>query len=151
MCFSVPKKMSHTVHKFDPATLLPELKFSFSRGSGPGGQHANKVSTRVQLRWNLAASKLLNGEQRSLLLKKLARYLTSDGVFVLTSDRYRSQSLNREEVIKRFEGLLRKAFTFVRPRRSTQPTAASRKKRLVQKKQQAEKKQWRKKLTPGRE
>jgi ribosome-associated protein len=143
--------MGEGAQKIEPATLLPELKFTFSRAGGPGGQHANKVSTRVQLRWDLAASQLLDEDQRSLLMKKLAPYLTADGVLLLASDKYRSQALNRDEVIQRFQDLLNKAFTFTRPRRPTSPTVASRKKRLVQKKQHAEKKQWRKKLKPGRE
>lgn len=143
--------MNENIPKVDPATLLPELKFLFSRSSGPGGQHANKVSTRVQLRWDVTASPLLNADQRSFLLKKLARHLTRDGVLILSYDKSRSQSLNRDEVIKKFEKLLNRAFTFARPRTATRPTAASREKRLVQKKQHAEKKQWRKKLKPGRE
>lgn len=143
--------MDLNIEKVDLSRLMHELEFTFSRSSGPGGQHANKVSTRVQLKWDVAGSQLLNNNQKSFLLQKLAGHLTQDGVLTLSSDKFRSQSSNRDEVINKLEVLLKKAFTFTRPRRPTKPTVASHKKRLNQKKQLSEKKQWRKKLKPGRE
>lgn len=126
--------------------LLHELRFVTSRSSGPGGQNVNKVNSRVTLRWDVANSGVLSTEQRTLITRKLARYITHHGVLILQSQNSRSQLQNKEAANQKLDLLLRKAFTLKKPRKSTRPTGASKAKRLEGKKSVSEKKQWRKKL-----
>jgi ribosome-associated protein len=126
--------------------LLPELDFSTARSGGPGGQNVNKVNSKVILRWNIRNSAIISDEQRELLLKKLAPYITSDEDLLLTSQESRSQLDNKENVIAKLDALLKKAFTKPKPRKATRPSKSSKVKRVESKKRHAEKKQWRKKL-----
>lgn len=120
--------------------ILSELEFNFSKSSGPGGQHVNKVNTKVGLRFDIFGSKILNEEQKELLLEKLSNKLTKDGVLVLSSQEARSQLLNKELVIEKLDKLLQLAFTVKKKRRPTKPTKASNRKRLDSKKHHAQKK-----------
>lgn len=126
--------------------LLPELEFSTSRSSGPGGQNVNKVNSKVILRWHIKNSTTITEEQKDLLLKKLAPYITQEGELMVTSQESRSQFDNKENVIIKLDALLKKAFTKPKARRATKPTKSSKVKRVESKKRHAEKKQWRKKL-----
>ena len=76
---------------------MAELSVSFSRSSGAGGQHVNKVSTRVEMRFDVARSGTLSEGQRAMLLKRLSSRLTATGVLVVNSDRHRTQGRNRED------------------------------------------------------
>ncbi len=120
-----------------------ELSFRFSRSSGPGGQHVQKSSTRVELLFDVANSPSLTDAQRARVMGRLAGYIDSIGVLHLTSQSERSQLRNREEAIGRFESLLRQALKRRKRRRPTRPTAASREQRLRKKKQRSRIKQWR--------
>ncbi|MBM4130923.1 aminoacyl-tRNA hydrolase [bacterium] len=111
-----------------------ELEFTASRASGPGGQHVNTADTRVQLRWNVAASQALSEAQRQRLLAVLAPRLTEGGDLLLACATHRSQRRNRDEAAARLAELVRRALVPPRPRRPTRPTAASRLKRLEGKK-----------------
>jgi ribosome-associated protein len=122
---------------------LAELDFRFSRSSGPGGQHAQKSSTRVELLFDVANSPSLNDEQRARVLKRLTGYVDSAGVLHLTSQSERSQWRNREHTIARFQELMQRALKKQKRRKPTRPTAASREKRLRAKRKQSEKKQGR--------
>jgi ribosome-associated protein len=128
------------------ADIMNELRFVASRSSGPGGQHVNKVNTRITLRWDITHSNTLTEEQRQAIRKKLARYIFADGELILQSSESRSQLANKEMVIEKLDVLLKKAFTLTKKRKATHPTTASRLKRLEGKKHQSEKKQWRKRL-----
>ena len=130
--------------KVSSDTISNELEYSFSRSGGPGGQHVNKVNTKVTLRWNIANSQLLEEEQKELLLKKLAKRITNEGELVLTSQEGRSQLANKIDAIAKLDKLLTKAFTVKKKRKPTKPTRASVQKRLESKKKQSEKKRWRK-------
>ena len=127
---------------------LQELGFRFSRSSGPGGQHAQKSSTRVELLFDVAGSTSLTEKQRAQVLERLAGYVDSEGVLHLTAQSERSQWRNREEVMARFQTLMRAALKRRKRRRPTRPTAASRERRLRRKRRRSEVKQARKKVRP---
>lgn len=124
--------------------FLPELTFSASRSSGPGGQHINKVSTKVELRFHVMNSSLLTWEEKELILEKLAKRINQEGELVLVSQTERTQGKNRERVTGKFYELLIKAMTPRKERKPTKPSAAAKEKRLEEKRLQAEKKERRK-------
>ncbi len=126
--------------------LTPELEFTTSRSSGPGGQNVNKVNSKVILRWNVLHSTLITDEQKVLLLNKLSTQLTREGELILTAQESRSQLQNKQTVIEKLNALLSKAFTKPKVRKATKPTKTSKVKRVDTKKRHAEKKQWRKRL-----
>jgi ribosome-associated protein len=115
-----------------------ELSFRFSRSGGPGGQHAQKTSTRVELRFDVANSPSLTDAQRSQVLKRLSGYVDSAGVLHLVSQSERSQARNREEVVSRFEALLRKALKRRKRRKPTRPPAAAEEDRLQEKRHRSQ-------------
>ena len=115
-----------------------ELSFRFSRSSGPGGQHVQKSSTRVELLFDIANSPSLTEEQRERILKRLTGYVDSAGVLHLAAQSERSQWRNRQEVVERFQALLRDALKRRKRRKATQPTAASREQRLREKRRRSE-------------
>jgi len=117
---------------------LSELDFRFSRSSGPGGQHVQKSSTRVELLFDVAQSPSLDDEQRARVLSRLSGYVDTDGVLHLASQSERSQWRNRQEVVARFQELMRRALARRKRRRATTPTPASREKRLEGKKRRSQ-------------
>ena len=119
-----------------------ELQFSFIRSSGPGGQNVNKVATAVQLRYDLNQS-TLPPEVKERLRHIAANKITTDGELVIEAKRFRTLEQNREDALNRLVELLRRAFEKPKPRRKTKPTAASREKRLAEKKQRGEIKKFR--------
>jgi ribosome-associated protein len=124
--------------------FLPELVFTASRSSGPGGQHVNKVSTRIELRFNVPGSQLLNTGEKAMLLEKLGNRISKEGNLLLVSQSERSQLENRNKVLERFARLLTKALEPPKARRATKPSRAARMKRLEKKRNQADKKARRK-------
>jgi ribosome-associated protein len=117
-----------------------EMQFSASRSSGAGGQNVNKVNTKVELRFNVMNSQLLNESEKQIITEKLANQINQEGELLLVSQTERSQLKNKEEVILRFYALLTKALTPRKKRRPTKPTKASKEKRLERKRNQSEKK-----------
>lgn len=111
-----------------------EIEETFIRSSGPGGQHANKVSTGVQLRFNAAASSSLPYDVRQRLLRLAGRRVTLEGFLVIEATRHRSQRANRDDALTRLLALLRKASVRPKVRRKTKPSMASRQRRLNEKK-----------------
>jgi ribosome-associated protein len=131
----------------DKVTIpLAELSFRFSRSSGPGGQHAQKSSTRVELLFDVANSPSLTEAQRARVLERLSGYVDSDGVLHLVSQSERSQVRNRQEIVDRFRTLVRRALKRRKRRRPTRPTAASKERRLREKKRHSQIKQGRGKI-----
>ena len=118
--------------------LTPEITYRAVRGSGPGGQHVNKTSTKVELRWHLMDSPSFSESEKMRLTAKLAARLTTDGELVLSDHSTRSQSRNREIVTARFYELLQLALKPQKRRRKTKPTNASKRKRLDGKKRRGE-------------
>jgi ribosome-associated protein len=117
----------------DPA----EIAISFIRSSGPGGQNVNKVSTAAQLRFDLMGSPSLPAPVKARAARLAGSRLTTDGVVVITADRHRTQALNREDAIARLMELLRAAAVPPKPRRKTQPTLASKERRITKKKERS--------------
>jgi ribosome-associated protein len=125
--------------------LKPELSFQTTRSGGPGGQHVNKVETKVILRFDVSGSNLLTEDQKQHLLSRLATHLTKDGVLLITAQESRSQHANRELALDKLRGLLSSAFRKPKRRKPTKASYGSKQKRLSSKKAHAEKKKWRQK------
>ena len=128
-----------------------ELFFSYSRSSGKGGQHVNKVNTKVSLIFDLEASPSLTEEQKTLLKQRLGNRLNKQGILRLDGDRQRSQRGNQEEVVQRFISLLRNALYIQKKRKKTRPSRNAKQRRLQQKKQRSQLKQQRTKRGFDRE
>ena len=128
--------------------LLNELVFKAVRSSGPGGQHANKVSSRVELAYNIEASEALDEAEKKRLKEYFRNRLSASGVLVMQCDESRSQHQNKRLLIKRFLSLIEKGLEVPKIRKKTRPTKASVRKRLDTKKKLAEKKQSRQKPKP---
>ena len=107
-----------------------EPSFRFSRSSGPGGQHVQKSSTRVELLFDVVHSPSLSDPQRARVMDRLSGYIDTAGVLHLFSQSERSQWRNREETVERFQILMRKALQRRKKRKATRPSAASRERRL---------------------
>jgi ribosome-associated protein len=110
-----------------------ELIETFVLASGPGGQNVNKVSSAVQLRFDVARSPSLPDEVRHRLMRLAGSRLTKDGVLVITAREHRSQDRNRSEARARLADLIVRAATPPKPRRPTKPTKASKRRRLESK------------------
>lgn len=117
-----------------------ECLFTASRSSGPGGQNVNKVSTRMELRFDVQASALLDDEEKTRVSEKLRQYLTQDSVMILVSQTERSQTGNRKKVYERFLRLLERALIPERKRIPTRPSHAARQRRLDDKRHRSRKK-----------
>lgn len=115
-----------------------EIGLQFIRASGPGGQNVNKVSSAVQLRFDVAHSPSLPEDVRTRLLRLAGSRLTTEGEVVIEAKRFRTQERNRQDAIARLVELIRRATEKPKPRVATRPTLASKKRRLESKKQRAE-------------
>ena len=107
-----------------------ELQERFVRASGPGGQNVNKVSTAVELRFDVAHSASLPEGVRARLSRLAGRRLSDEGILVIRADRFRTQERNRADALERLLELIRAAAHKPKPRRATRPTLSSKKKRL---------------------
>jgi ribosome-associated protein len=114
-----------------------EIDERFIRASGPGGQNVNKLSTAVQLRFDVRRSPSLRDDVRARLERLAGRRLTRDGILVITAQRHRTQERNRQDARDRLIELIRQASVAPVKRRRTKPTKASREQRLEGKKRRA--------------
>lgn len=124
-----------------------ELHWRFDTSGGPGGQHANKAATRVELSFDLAASPSVAENLRNRMLERLGRR-ARNGVVTVSVDESRSQWRNRAIALRRMTRLLREASKTERPRRMTRPTRASRARRLEAKRRRSETKRLRRRPNP---
>jgi ribosome-associated protein len=118
-------RVTHTI-----ALAESEIEESFIRASGPGGQNVNKLSTAVQLRFDVQHSPSLPEPVRMRLLAGSDRRLTRDGVLVITAQRFRSQEMNRQDAVDRLVELIRGAAITPIMRRPSKPTKASKRRRV---------------------
>jgi ribosome-associated protein len=127
-----------------------EVDLDFVRASGPGGQNVNKVSSSVQLRFDVKNSPSLPEEVRERLAHLAGNRMTSEGVLVIEAKQFRTQEQNRQDALDRLAGLIRRAAEKPRPRKKTRPTLASKQRRLETKRRKGEIKRLRR-WRPGEE
>jgi len=125
--------------QISPTLAIPddELVERFVRSSGPGGQNVNKVSTAVELRFDVARSPSLPEPVRERLLARRDRRLTDDGVLVLSAQRFRTQDRNREDARDRLAAVIMAALTAPKKRVATKPTKGSKERRLGAKRERS--------------
>ena len=124
----------------DKERVLQELKFQAVKSSGPGGQHVNKVSSKIVLSFKLDSSLGLSEKEKAQLMQKLKHRLTKDNVLHLHCEQTRSQHKNKALVITQFFKLLDNALIIPKKRKKTKPSKASVEKRLESKRKEAQKK-----------
>ncbi len=136
-----------------PRLRLPfsELEYQASRSGGPGGQHVNTSSTRVEVWWDIASSPSLTEDQRAWLLTRLATRLDTAGRLRLVSSGSRSQLRNREEVTERLREVVAEALHVPKKRKATRPSRAARAARLEGKRRRSSVKRERRRPDPGDE
>ena len=134
--------------EIDASLTLPraELTYRAPRSGGPGGQHVNTSSTRVELAWDVRASPSLSEEQRARIQEKLANRISGEGVLLLAASEHRSQHQNREAATERFVELVRRALVVPKPRKKSRPSRAAREARLHAKRRRSELKRSRRSL-----
>jgi len=125
---------------FDEEAILQELTFKGIRSSGSGGQHVNKVSSKVELTFNLSESLIFKDDEKERLLVKLQHRLTKEGVLILQCGESRSQHKNKDIIIKRFLALIKDGLKVPKKRKPTKVPKSVIKKRLKSKRKQSEKK-----------
>ena len=123
-----------------PRLTIPasELSVAFARSGGPGGQNVNKVSSKVELRWNPVTSAVLTADERALLIERLRSRLTNDGTLIVTSTATRDQLKNRDDAESKLALIVRTALHRDKPRRETKPTRASKRRRVADKRHRSE-------------
>ena len=126
---------------FKKEKLLRELVIRATRSSGKGGQHVNKVSTKIEIRFNIHTSQVLNEDEKKIIFKKLKTKITDDGEIILTSQEGRSQWMNKESAKEKFLVLIEKSLVPQKKRIASKPSAGAKQKRLKDKKSVSEKKQ----------
>ncbi len=124
----------------DHALIIQELQFKAVRSSGAGGQHVNKVSSKIELSFDLQNSSALSDIEKERALSKLENRLTKENILLMQCDESRSQHKNKELVIKRFLDLIKNALKVAKKRKKTKPSRAAIEKRLKAKKKSSQKK-----------
>jgi ribosome-associated protein len=123
-----------------------EIHEDFVRASGPGGQNVNKVSTAVQLRFDITGSPSIPDDVKARLIRLAGKRVTSEGVLIIDARRFRFQERNREDALNRLKELITQASIKPKTRHKTKPSLAAKTKRLEEKKHRAEKKTFRQKI-----
>lgn len=134
-------------HTNRPTIPESEFQIDFVRASGAGGQNVNKVSTKVQLKWNVGRSSVFSAEEKVKIKTLLANRINEEGEVVMSSQETRSQLQNKERVIERLHELVEIALRSVHKRIPTKPTRGSRERRLDFKEKHSQRKQARRKVS----
>lgn len=124
--------------QLNPELLDTEITYKTSRSGGAGGQHVNKVSTKVELIFNVSASKLLNEDQIALISEKLSKRLDSEGALHVIVQTERSQLRNKKIALEKFHELIAQCFVVQKKRKPSKVPRAVKEKRLLNKKMKAE-------------
>ena len=119
---------------------LAEFEWSYARSGGPGGQNVNKVESKAILRWNLAASPSVPPDVRARLVAAHPAHVTTDGEFLVMSQKYRDQERNRQDCLDKLADMLRRAAVRPTVRKKTKPSKGSQRRRLEAKKQNSQRK-----------
>ncbi len=127
------------------AIPFTELRFTYARSSGPGGQNVNKVSTKVVLHWSVEGSTSIPDDVRVRFLARFRRRLTKDGDVVVQSQRFRNRDRNVADCLTKLRDMLLSVIEPPKKRRPTRATRAARERRLAEKREQGEKKRERRK------
>ena len=136
--FRDPVMVRRTTSAQGQALPLAEIAIRATPSSGPGGQHVNRSSTRVEVVWNVVTSPVLSEAQRSRLLLRLASRIDSEGDLRVVASDHRSQLRNRMEALERLAGVVSRALAIPKARRATKPTRASKERRLESKKRRGD-------------
>jgi ribosome-associated protein len=134
------------VLQVDDTLAIPEseLDWTYVRSGGPGGQNVNKVASKAVLRWNLVASPSVPADVKLRLRAAYPAHVTTEGEFLVTSQKYRDQGRNRDECREKLVRMLRRALVVQAPRVKTRPSKSSKLRRLANKKRQAKRRSERK-------
>ncbi len=134
------------MNRFDFEKLLDEVTFNFSRSGGKGGQNVNKVETKVEIVFDIAASAALSGEVKEILKDKLSGRLDKEGKIHIVSQTERTQSGNRKKAVEKFRLILKNALKKEKKRKKTKIPKVVKEKILEAKRKHSEKKKERKKV-----
>jgi len=143
-----PEELPNDSIVVTPDVTIPraELDVRATRAGGPGGQHVNTSSTRIELRWNVRLTRALDDARRDHVLSRLASRLDGEGNVRVVASEFRSQRQNREAAVERLAEMVRRALHVPKKRKATKPSRAAKARRLDEKRKHSDKKRERRRM-----